>query len=212
MLSCMYCLLNFYSVATVNSTSQQESSASQLQRTTDVILDEINQMKVSLSQNEQQHTTHVETPTVSDISNNSETRRPSQDPLTYLPSKRPLGSLGSYMGIDVVVASAYNSNMSACRIFFKVPLPGFFARQTLWLDLSLASFHSWSFAIERAICGVSNIIPSDSEVVEACRRGDLSCVQKLFNSKRAGPNDYTPDGRPILRVSTQYHLTRDSLT
>jgi hypothetical protein len=57
-----------------------------------------------------------------------------------------------------------------------------------------------TFSIERMM-QCQNIISTDSEIVQACRKGDFRCVQSLFANGQANPNDITESRWPLLDVS-----------
>lgn len=46
-----------------------------------------------------------------------------------------------------------------------------------------------------------NVVPDDSDVIVACRNGDLGMVQRLFAEHKASPSDVTSDGRTLLEVT-----------
>lgn len=49
-----------------------------------------------------------------------------------------------------------------------------------------------------------NIVPNNSEILEAIRLGDTDAVLDLFRSGKASPFDKNPDGYSLLEVSEFY--------
>jgi hypothetical protein len=47
------------------------------------------------------------------------------------------------------------------------------------------------------------VVDFDSEIFEACERGDISCMKSLFDRRRASPYDVNPSGETLLLVSIQ---------
>jgi hypothetical protein len=47
---------------------------------------------------------------------------------------------------------------------------------------------------------VQNVVPSDSEIVVACKRGDVLAVRELLKFRRASPNDIAETNETLLMV------------
>lgn len=47
---------------------------------------------------------------------------------------------------------------------------------------------------------VQNIVPSDSEIVVACKKGNVLAVRELLKSRRASPNDMAETNETLLMV------------
>jgi hypothetical protein len=75
-------------------------------------------------------------------------------------------------------------------------------RMSMFSKMYSAEFRvCWpTFAIERMM-RCQNIISPDSEIVQACKKGDFRQVQSLFASGQANPNDITEHKWPLLDVS-----------
>ena len=46
-----------------------------------------------------------------------------------------------------------------------------------------------------------NVIPCDSEVIQACQLCDIKKLREILENKQAHPNDRTPDELTVFRVS-----------
>ena len=46
-----------------------------------------------------------------------------------------------------------------------------------------------------------NIIPQDSDIIDACENGEILRIQDILSAKKAHPNDRTPDNLTVFRVS-----------
>ncbi|KAI3577524.1 ankyrin repeat-containing domain protein [Fusarium oxysporum f. sp. albedinis] len=59
------------------------------------------------------------------------------------------------------------------------------------------------FSILRGGLLVKTVIPDDSEIITACKRGDISTVQRLFMSRRSSPYDVTESNCGPLRFAIE---------
>jgi hypothetical protein len=90
-------------------------------------------------------------------------------------------------------------------------LPTLIGRLALKISLSFQRPSStWSnLLILGGRLGVVNYVPKESEVIIACRKGDLVAVQKLFRQGVASPNDVSERSKSLLWVCIPTHI-RDS--
>jgi len=77
-----------------------------------------------------------------------------------------------------------------------------FCLKAFCLDVSLNS--NYLFAASSLGLGsrfrIKNLVPTDSPIVTACRKGDTTAVWMLFHQGKASVNDTTADNRSPLRV------------
>ena len=59
---------------------------------------------------------------------------------------------------------------------------------------------------------VKNVVSQDSEIMSACKKGDVFAVWNLFHSRKASVNDITPENRPPLQVRNMDLVSRRKLT
>jgi hypothetical protein len=105
-----------------------------------------------------------------------------------------------FLGIEAVV-SVYGNDYQTTYDFY--------ARQSLFglkvfcLDLCIRRFPLAGLGISIVSSGikVKNIIPEDSLIIEACKKGDVISVRELFRTGQASPDDVTPENSNPLRVS-----------
>jgi hypothetical protein len=72
----------------------------------------------------------------------------------------------------------------------------------LCLDLRLRRFPLAGLGLSFVYGGFSlkNVVPDDSPIMAACKRGDIVLVKRLFTTGRASPSDVTPSNSSPLRV------------
>lgn len=92
--------------------------------------------------------------------------------------------LGSYF----ILTTSQNEFQLAYEFYTRIPIPG---RMAFILSLSLRRMSGILPNISVMDGGLNffNIVPIESEIVKACRRGDRVVVQNLFREKKAAPND-----------------------
>lgn len=105
-----------------------------------------------------------------------------------------------YLGIQVCLITSEIGGEARHRIFIRCPLIG---PKALNGRIS-ASWRSWFTPSFHPCFRVQNIIPESSDIVEACRVGDISTMRELFLSGGAHPNDTTSENLTLLYVS-RYH-------
>lgn len=72
------------------------------------------------------------------------------------------------------------------------------------LDFRLRRFPLAGFGLSFVSGGftIKNVVPEDSTIMAACKKGDVVAVRELFRTGRASPNDVTPENSSPLRVCT----------
>jgi hypothetical protein len=107
-----------------------------------------------------------------------------------------------FLGIEAVLSmygndyqTTYNlSGRYSCRLL---------GLRLICIDLRLRRFPIAGLGLSFISGGVSvkNVVPEDSEIMAACKAGDIISVKDLFRSRQASPNDVTPENSSPLRVS-----------
>lgn len=77
----------------------------------------------------------------------------------------------------------------------------------IYLDIYRGSFFKVPIPTPDNFITVKNLVPRDSAIITACKRGDLSTVWELLETKRASVDDITEDNFPPIRVSKLHDLT-----
>lgn len=116
---------------------------------------------------------------------------------------------------EVELTTSNNEYQRAYEIYVILPIPSFTGRMAVQATLSMR--RAWGFLPNISVlCGglnFVNIIPIDSKIVAACRRGDVVAVQTLFSEKKAAPNDMTTERETLVGVSASHTcLVQTSLT
>ena len=99
-----------------------------------------------------------------------------------------------------VIVFGIESNASLIMVLrIRLPLPLGYKTFSLTINLSRLPFCGlMSYNIS-----ISNTIDPSSAIVEACRSGNVEAVRRLIASGKAGPNDMTPNRRPLSWVCIQ---------
>lgn len=120
----------------------------------------------------------------------------------YSPAKiYKLDWLAKILGIKLGLIISGTEHHSAWNVF---------ARWDLSLPLRLGHVftghliirNSWP-TLPRLGLRFQNLIPSDSDMVKACKAGDITRVRDLLDVKTVHPNDKTPDNMTVFRVRSQ---------
>ncbi|KAL1593761.1 hypothetical protein SLS60_010493 [Paraconiothyrium brasiliense] len=105
-------------------------------------------------------------------------------------------------GSEVELTTSNNEYQRAYDIYAKLPLPAFTGRKAFLVTLSMR--RAWGFWPNVSLLGGGlnfvNIIPMESEIVAACRRGDIVAVRTLFSARKAAPNDMTSESGTLIYV------------
>lgn len=103
--------------------------------------------------------------------------------------------LARYLGITAYLIMSRDYSYNKHSITIRWPL--------LWalVFMGRMSFYGfWPTSLSVSLRPQA-IIPTGSELIEACKANDVQTLQTLFASGRAHPNDVTPDNLTPLRVS-----------
>lgn len=129
-------------------------------------------------------------------------------------NRRTMGSWGrtraaqiDFYGVSATsirtFGSLYTTYSLALR--FKIPLSVIFGARLFTVSLgfqqSVLSTSTWSL-LPHSMLSVGALVPEESPIMSACKRGDLSAVQQLFQSYQARPDDVTPENRTTMKAST----------
>lgn len=109
--------------------------------------------------------------------------------------------LAKYLGIKsgVIVSTAKDQSISTI-----------FARWPLLLSFGLSLVITAQLLCQNGLpcfpklkLRPQTIVPNDSEMIRACKAGDITGIQGTFKSRQAHPNDRTTGDLTVLRVSAQ---------
>lgn len=125
-----------------------------------------------------------------------------------------LGEIWSKIfGSELEVTTSNNEYQRAYEIYARLPLPSFTGRMAFLVTLSMR--RAWGFWPNVSVLsgGINfvNVIPVDSEIIAACRRGDIMTVQRLFSEKKAAPNDMTTARGTLIYVRNNVAHRRQQL-
>ena len=104
-----------------------------------------------------------------------------------------------YSGADIELISSANGYQSAHAFKARLPFLLSFGKMDFVVSLSFRrALGYWpNFSLLGGGLHFVNVIPTDSQIVQACKRGDIVAVRKLFNELKASPNDMTTDNSLI---------------
>ena len=112
-----------------------------------------------------------------------------------------------FLGIEAVLAIYGNDYQTT------IDFSGRYRFQLLGLrlicfDLSVRRFPIAGLGLSFVYGGfsVKNVVPEDSEIMAACKTGDIVSVKELFRTRLASPNDVTPENSSPLRVGSSAQL------
>jgi hypothetical protein len=77
--------------------------------------------------------------------------------------------------------------------FLGAMLPGSKVFLVRWMGFSSGIFMSLNIRMQ-------NVIPNDSEIVKACKRGDVLAARDILKCREACPNDITESNETLLMV------------
>ena len=99
--------------------------------------------------------------------------------------------------IGIVTTFAAKSNTSTIFAHWALRLP-------LGLSQVLTAhiiFRNYLPSLPRLALRPQNVIPPNSAVIQACQTCDVAGLQQLLATRQAHPNDCTPEGLTVFRVS-----------
>lgn len=117
-----------------------------------------------------------------------------------------------FLGIEAVL-SIYGNDYQTTYDFSA--RQSFLGLKMLCLDLRLRRFPLAGLGLSFGGGGftVKNVVHEDSQIMRACKMGDVITARELFRTGQASPYDVTPENSNPLRVSRQRcHLSTRLLT
>jgi hypothetical protein len=96
-------------------------------------------------------------------------------------------------GIMLLYCRSNRQRQRRYSVFFGAVLPGSKVFLVHWTGFS----HGIGMSLN---IRVQNIIPSDSKIVVACKKGDVLAVRELLKFRRANPNDMADTNETLLMV------------
>jgi hypothetical protein len=96
-------------------------------------------------------------------------------------------------GIMLLYCRSNRQRQKRYSVFFGAVLPGSKVFLVHWMGFS----HGIGMSLN---IRVQNIVPSDSEIVVACKKGDVLAVRELLRCRRANPNDMAETNETLLMV------------
>lgn len=105
------------------------------------------------------------------------------------------------LGLHNTVVKIQRPHAKIIRLSARLQVPGRRGRERVAFLIDLTFHLASRFFFAYPSFGVCTIVPSDSPIVKACQRGNLSKVQQLFAAGTASPRDVTPDNLTLLSVS-----------
>ena len=106
------------------------------------------------------------------------------------------------LGLDASIIISRDERRNVYGAYFRWPLKGAWVLKGSFTS----SWPTWPEFTIRSKFRVQNIVPADSEVVKTCSLADridggsLIKIKELFSSRKAHPNDTTPDNLTLMRV------------
>jgi hypothetical protein len=110
-----------------------------------------------------------------------------------------------YVGIEAVLSMYGNDYQTTYNFSLRYRPYRVLGLRLISLDLRLRRFPIAGLGLSFIAGGLSvkNVVPENSEIMTACKTGDVVSVRELFRTRRASPNDVTAGNSSPLRVS--YH-------
>jgi hypothetical protein len=109
---------------------------------------------------------------------------------------------GSYLGIKACLIVYETGGRKRYRLAVRCPLMG-----SKMLNCRLASsWPSWTQLSFSPQLSLQNIIDPHSTLFDACQRNDTKMITDLVQSRKAGPNDATPQNHTLLFVPISFLL------
>lgn len=111
-------------------------------------------------------------------------------------------SILSWLGLQLILTIYGNSLHTTFLFSGKLSLWKSPQEKAVLFNIGLRIFPlaNMGFSILRGGLSVKTVIPDNSEIITACKRGDISTVQRLFRSRRSSPYDVTESNCGPLRV------------
>lgn len=107
-------------------------------------------------------------------------------------------------GIDYCISKFANTQQTNMNISFRSWWPNFLRSQIVSLDYRLYHFARCGIFNLSYLGGegliIKNVIPEDSEIILACKSGNVLAVQELLIEQKANPTDVTPANFTPLKV------------
>lgn len=115
----------------------------------------------------------------------------------------------SVLKTELFFIQSGNEFQNAYELYARLPFFWFWGQKALILSTSLRKMRtSWpNFQILNGSLNFCNLVPMESDIVRACRRGDVIAVRDLFREHKTSPNDMSVDDKGLLWVC--YRTDRD---
>ena len=101
--------------------------------------------------------------------------------------------------LQVLCLTARKGFSESCNFSLRIPIATITRKYALTIEVNFASYYqSWRH-VDFGL-GWRNIIPHDSSIIKWCLDGNLDQVKDIILRREVGPDDVTPDFRPLLWV------------
>lgn len=110
-----------------------------------------------------------------------------------------------FLGIEAVLSMYGNDYQTTYNFSWRCRLHRLLGLKLVSLDLRLRRFPIAGLGLSFIAGGLSvkNIVPEDSTIMTACKKGDVLSVRELFRTGQASPNDVTPQNSSPLRYAIE---------
>ncbi|OAL47298.1 ankyrin [Pyrenochaeta sp. DS3sAY3a] len=111
----------------------------------------------------------------------------------------------STLHTEIILIQSCNEFQNAYDLYIRLPFFWYWGQKAFILSTSLRTMRtSWpNFQILNGSLNFCNLVPMESEIIEACRRGDVIAVRDLFRDRKASPNDVSVDDKTLLFYATE---------
>ena len=101
--------------------------------------------------------------------------------------------------LQVLRLSARKGFAESCNLSLQIPITTITRKYALTVEVNFTSYSQRWRHVDFGL-GWRNIIPHDASIIKWCLDGNLDEVKKIFLRREVGPDDVTPDFRPLLWV------------
>lgn len=131
-----------------------------------------------------------------------QTRPDSLTSFSFLQSFSIPPSWKSILQTELLLIQSSNHFQNAYELYARLPFFWPWGPKALILSTSLRRTRTYwpNFQILNGSLNFCNIVPVESEIVEACRNGDVLAVREHFSLNKAAPSDVSVDDKGLLWV------------
>jgi hypothetical protein len=106
---------------------------------------------------------------------------------------------------ELLLIHSSNEFQDAYELYARLPFFWFWGQKAFILSTSLRRMRTFwpNVQVLNGSLSFCNLVPVESEIVEACKRGDIIAVRDLFQEHKASPNDVSVDDKSLLWVCSQ---------